>query len=216
MQKRRPLRGALIAGRGGRRDPGRQPFRERRRRRARRGPWIAGAFAVALVALIGFSIRNSADGGDFSMTAYHGAEALGGTSVSFDEVKAHAAGKPIVLNFWGGTCPPCRAEMPGFQNVYERHAEDVLVLGVDIGPFLGLGTRSSALRLLDELGITYPTAYAVDRNPVAQFQITGLPATYFFDGNGTLVDTAPGFINERDLETRVRELIGTSAASVVP
>ena len=211
-----PVRGALIAARGGKRAQGRQPFRERRRRRARRGPWIAGAFAVALVALIAFSVRNSADGASFSMTAYQGAEQLGGTNVSLADVKAHAAGKPIVLNFWGGTCPPCRAEMPGFQNVYERHADDILMLGVDIGPFLGLGTRSSALRLLDELGITYPTAYATDRNPIAQFGITGLPATYFFDGNGNLLGSAGGFIDERTLETRVRELIGTSAASVVP
>ena len=170
---------------------------------------------MALIALIGFSIRNSAGGGSFSMTAYQGAEQLGGTSVSLDDVKAQA-GKPMVLNFWGGSCPPCRAEMPGFQNVYARHADDILMLGVDIGPFLNLGTRTSALRLLDELGITYPAAYATDRNPITQFQITGLPATYFFDGNGNLLDSAPGFINERDLEARVRELIGTAAASVVP
>ena len=171
---------------------------------------------MALIALIGFSIRNSADGGSFSMTAYQGAEQLGGTNVSLADVKAHVAGKPIVLNFWGGSCPPCRAEMPGFQNVYERHSDDILMLGVDIGPFLGLGTRTSALRLLDELGITYPAAYAVDRDPLAQFQITGLPATYFFDGTGNLLSSRGGFIDERALENRVRELIGTSAASVVP
>ena len=215
MSKRRSVRGALIAARGGK-GQGRQPFRERRRRKSRRGPWIAAAFAVALVALIGFSVRNSVTGANFSMTAYQGAEAIGGMTVSLADVKAHVAGKPIVLNFWGGTCPPCRAEMPGFQSVYERHADDILMLGVDVGPFLNLGTRTSALRLLEDLGITYPTAYAVNRNPISQFQITGLPATYFFDGNGDLVDSAPGFINERDLEARVRELIGTAAASVVP
>ena len=171
---------------------------------------------VAIVALIALSVRNSADGGSFAMIAYQGGEQLGGTSVEFADVKAHAAGKPIVLNFWGGTCPPCRAEMPGFQNVYERHADDILMLGVDIGPFLGLGTRSSAMRLLDELGITYPTAYASDRNPITRFGITGLPATYFFDSNGNRLSDRVGFINERDLESRVREMIGTSAASVVP
>ena len=171
---------------------------------------------MAIVALIALSVRNGAGDGSFALIAYQGAEQLGGTSVEFADVKAHAAGKPIVLNFWGGTCPPCRAEMPGFQNVYERHADDILMLGVDVGPFLGLGTRSSARQLLDELGITYPTAYASDRDPIAQFGITGLPSTYFFDGNGNLVSSRGGFIDERALENRVRELIGTSAASVVP
>ena len=201
---------------GGKRSQGRRPFRDRRRRQSRRGPWIAGAFAVALVALIALSVRNSVGADSFAMTAYQGSEQLGGTNVSLADVKTHVAGKPIVLNFWGGTCPPCEAEMPGFQAVYERHADDILMLGVDVGTFLGLGTHASARELLDELGITYPTAYATERDAIAQFGITGLPATYFFDANGNLLGSTGGFIDERALENRVRELIGATAASVVP
>ena len=150
------------------------------------------------------------------MTAYQGASELGGSNVQFSDVKLHASGKPIVLNFWGGSCPPCRAEMPGFQRVYERHEGEFLMLGLDVGPFLGLGTRNSALRLLDELGITYPAGYAASRGALAAFGVTGLPATYFFDGNGDLVGKAPGFIDERALELRVRQLIGTASAGVAP
>ncbi|MCH8165217.1 MAG: TlpA family protein disulfide reductase [Planctomycetes bacterium] len=105
------------------------------------------------------------------MTAYQGAAQLGGSTVEFDDVKLAAAGKPIVLNFWGGSCPPCRAEMPGFQRVYERNRDDFLMIGLDVGPFFGLGTRNSALSLLDELGITYPAAYATSLAP--KTQVTG-------------------------------------------
>ena len=28
-------------------------------------------------------------------------------------------GKPIFLNFWGSWCPPCRAEFPTIQSLYE-------------------------------------------------------------------------------------------------
>jgi thiol-disulfide isomerase/thioredoxin len=37
----------------------------------------------------------------------------------------------VALNFWAGQCPPCRAEMPAFQRVYDRHSDDFLLVGVD-------------------------------------------------------------------------------------
>jgi hypothetical protein len=55
--------------------------------------------------------------------------------------------------------------MPGFQAVYERNADDFVMVGLDVGPFFGLGTRNSALQLLSDLGITYPAANAVSRDP---------------------------------------------------
>jgi thiol-disulfide isomerase/thioredoxin len=99
------------------------------------------------------------------MTAYQGVEQLGGADVDFDTVKANAAGKPLVLNLWGGSCPPCREEMPGFQAACERNADDFLMVGVEVGPFFGLGTRSSALQLLGDLGITYPNPQRVRVEP---------------------------------------------------
>lgn len=53
----------------------------------------------------------------------------------------------------------------GFQAVYERNADDFVMVSLDVGPFFSLGTRNSALQLLSDLGITYPAAYAVSRDP---------------------------------------------------
>ena len=131
-------------------------------------------------------------------------------------MKLAAAGKPIVLNFWGGSCPPCRAEMPGFQRAYERNQDDFLMVGLAVGAFFGLGTRSSALALLDELAITYPAAFATSRAPISQFGATALPPTFFFDGNGNLVSGRIGFIDEAEFESRLRSLIGSPTARAAP
>ncbi len=170
---------------------------------------------VGIVALVAFTVQNEGvAGGNFELTAYQGAAQLGGTNVDFAEVKRQADGKPIVLNFWGGSCPPCRAEMPGFQRAYERNQDDFLMLGLDVGPFFGLGTRNSAFSLLNELGITYPAAFANSRDPISQFGATALPSTFFFDGEGNLVNQRIGFIDEQTFERMLFELIDAPIASV--
>ena len=71
--------------------------------------------------------------GDFQIVAYQGGEELGGDSIALSAVLAQ--GKPVVLNFWAGLCPPCRAEMPEFQEVYDEFRDRIIMVGIDLGPF---------------------------------------------------------------------------------
>ena len=92
---------------------------------------------------------------DFEIAVYQGEDVLGGQSVKFSEVLGQ--GKPVVLSLWAGLCPICRVEMPKLQKAYPQYRDRVLLVGIDIGPFVGLGTKEDGLALLNELGITYPT-----------------------------------------------------------
>lgn len=148
-------------------------------------------------------------GRSFPIVAYRGADTLGAETLDFGRLLGR--GTPVVLNFWAGQCPPCRAEMPAFQKVYERYADEFLLVGVDIGPFIGLGTRESAIALLDELDIRYPTAYALDAGAVRDNQILSMPTTIFYDGAGAEVARHAGLLTEQAFEARVRELIGAAS-----
>ena len=88
---------------------------------------------------------------DFEFSMFQGIEEVGFRNGNL----ARLEGKPLVLNFWAGLCPPCRAEMPQFQLFYEEFKEDIQLVGIDIGIFTGLGSRSNAEELLRELGVTY-------------------------------------------------------------
>ena len=142
---------------------------------------------------------------DVEISAYQGADVLGGETVLLSEVAAR--GKPIVLNFWAALCPPCRAEMPEFQRVYEERADEVVLLGVDIGPQQLLGTREEGRRLLSDLGVTYPAGTTFSDTIVRDYQILGMPATYFIATDGSLVRKWSGVLNEEKLHELIDELV---------
>jgi thiol-disulfide isomerase/thioredoxin len=144
-------------------------------------------------------------GDAFPIVAYQGGDLLGADELDFRDVLG--SGRPVALNFWAGECPPCRAEMPAFQRVYERYEDRFLLVGVDIGPFVGLGSHESARALLEELGITYPATYALDARAVQDNKVLSMPTTVFYDGDGLEVGRVGGVLDEAAFERRVRDLI---------
>ncbi len=146
---------------------------------------------------------------DFGIVAYQGDDLLGGHETTFANVFAH--GKPVVLNFWAGLCPPCRAEMPAFQRVADEYAGKVIFVGVDVSPYIGLGSHDDARRLLDELGIDYPAVYAVDASPLQLYQVQGMPTTLFLTADGRLAHKQSGLLLETQLRTLVEALAAGSS-----
>ena len=123
------------------------------------------------------------------------------------------AEKPVVLNFWAGLYPPCRAEMPGFQAVYEEHQGDFILLGLDVGPFTSLGSRQDARNLLRELNIGYPAGYAHTRDAVVKYRVTSMPTTIFFTPDGKVFTRREGFLDSERMNAAVQELLSASAVS---
>ena len=173
-------------------------------------PWfIAGgaAIVIVLVAAIVFQVLSGAGASaNFEFSVYQGEEHFGGAeNVNFTELLDD--GKPIVLNFWAGDCPPCRAEMPAFERVWAENKEEVLFIGLDVGVFTGLGTEDSGRALLNELGITYPAGAPPNRTPVVNYTVRSMPTTIFFGADGQIMDRADGAINEARLSSIVDRLL---------
>jgi thiol-disulfide isomerase/thioredoxin len=148
---------------------------------------------------------------DFTIDVYQGQDVLGGSSVAFSQVLG--LGKPVVLNMWAGLCPICRNEMPELQEAHETYGDRVVFVGVDIGPFVGLGSKEDALTLLDDLAITYPAGSTPDAKIVWDYKVLGTPATYFVTPGGDIVERWNGFLTGDQLAKRVEELIEVSAGS---
>lgn len=146
---------------------------------------------------------------DFAFVPYHGVgNPDAGEEMMFSDV--FQEGRPVILNFWAGQCPPCRAEMPDFQRVADEFGDEFLLLGIDVGVFTMLGTQDDARALLDELNITYPTGYAVDQDPLLDYNVTSMPTTVFMTPGGEIMEKRAGHILEDEMRALIDSLIEAS------
>lgn len=142
---------------------------------------------------------------DFYFEAYQGEKELGGRELRLSDVVA--LGKPIILNFWAAQCPPCQVEMPEFQEYYDKHRRQVVMLGVDIGALAGLGLPEHAVSLLHTLKITYPAVTTADEHVQKEYELLGLPATYFINSEGQIAHSWTGLLTKEKLEELAGALI---------
>jgi thiol-disulfide isomerase/thioredoxin len=148
---------------------------------------------------------------DFQVAIYQGEEVLGGEEVKFSELLD--LGSPVVLNMWAGLCPPCRLEMPDLQEVHGEFAGQVLLFGLDVGPFTSLGSQDDGRALIQELGVTYPTGTTSDVEVVKAYKLVGMPTTYFIKPNGEIVRQWTGLLTKEKLTELVGELLEASGTS---
>ena len=181
----------------------------------RPGLWWASIAIVAL-ALIGAACGggadsdsevNTAQGGE-TIFVYGGEDVLGGSEIQL--VDLFQQGKPVVVNFWAGVCPPCRQEMPDFQKLYEERKDEIILIGVDVGQFTQLGSQQDARNLLQELNITYPTGYVESDSLLRDYSGFEMPTTVFLTPDGAVFSKHGGFMTGDQMQSRVDELISAS------
>ena len=148
---------------------------------------------------------------DFQIQVYRGANTLGGDRVDLSQVVAQ--GKPVALNFFAGLCPPCRAEIPDLQEVHNRLGDRFTLVGVDVGPFTGLGTNDDGLELIEDLDVTFPTGSTPSRDVVNRYRILGMPSTVFITPDGKVLRKWDGALSQSKLEELVQQLITAASSS---
>ena len=120
-------------------------------------------------------------------------------------------GKVIFLNFWATWCPPCRAEMPDIQKLYERSTQEgenaVVVLGV-AAPKLGSEKDQAGIKaFMDKNGYTYPVLMDKGGKLFEAYGIRAIPTTYLIDRNGNVIGRVQGALSAENLERIVQEAL---------
>jgi len=121
-----------------------------------------------------------------------------GQSVSLADYR----GRPVVLNFWASWCPPCRAEMPEFQDASAKYKGHATVLGIDQGE-----PHSIVSDFGNSLGISYPLLVDEESIVNREYGVTALPTTVFIDSDGIVREVVTGIVSQAVLEDRIERLL---------
>jgi thiol-disulfide isomerase/thioredoxin len=96
---------------------------------------------------------------------------------------ANLKGKVVFINFWASWCPPCRAEMPDLEKLYEKLKDDNRFV------FLFMNEdqdRNAGLRYLNENHFSIP--FYVRAGDISNEIFSGsLPTTVVLDKEGKIV-----------------------------
>ncbi len=121
-------------------------------------------------------------------------------------------GKIVVLNFWATWCPPCRQEMPFFEQVYndllDSGDDDVFILGIASPNFYREKDLPDIVKFLNSNNYSYPCLMDFDGIVSGAYNVYAYPTTFFIDRNGETQNVIIGAVSKERLEDLIATLKG--------
>lgn len=105
-----------------------------------------------------------------------------GRQVSFQEFE----GKTVFLNFWATWCPPCIAEMPDIEDLYEKTGDKVafVMISLDEDP-------EKAKQFIQRKDLDLPVYFLASQLP-SVYNPRSIPTTYVLSPEGRIEMTRHG------------------------
>jgi cytochrome c biogenesis protein CcmG, thiol:disulfide interchange protein DsbE len=163
----------------------------------RRPILLALLVAVVTTAGILVFVRAGAGGTDDHVAVGQPAPPIVGTTLdgaAFD--LASLRGKPVVVNFWGPSCVPCRDEFPLLEGKRTEHAAD----GFTVVGVLTDDPVEPARDFVGKYGGHWANVIDPDKVLKAAYRVVARPQTYFVDRSGVIRSIQIGELTDADFE----------------
>lgn len=116
-------------------------------------------------------------------------------------------GKPVIINFWASWCPPCKAELPDFQEYYNEYGDQIEFLMVDLTDG-AQETKATASAFLLQNGYTFPVYLDEQTSAALAYGLYSIPVTVAVDEEGRLKTQRVGAMNKDQIGEIIDLLIG--------
>lgn len=141
---------------------------------------IAVAVFLFFWLVVGQSVSTAESAPNFTL------ENQEGETISLDDYR----GQVVIVNFWATWCPPCKAEIPGFVDLYEEYKDDGLVI---IGVSLDQTGWNEVHPFIEEYEINYPIVVGNQEIAEAYGNIRSIPTTFVLDQDGAIAKKYVGY-----------------------
>ena len=159
---------------------------------------------IVILAIVGLALAVAAFAGDkapqFSL------DNMKGEKVAL----ADFAGKAVILDFWATWCPPCREEIPHFNELYTAYKDKGLVV---LGISIDRGGKKAIEDFLKNNSVKYPillgnnTISNVYQRFVPEAQRNAIPFTFIIDKKGEISQVWVGYTEKAEFEKAIKKLL---------
>jgi thiol-disulfide isomerase/thioredoxin len=112
-------------------------------------------------------------------------------------------GKVVFVNFWATWCPPCRAEMPDIESLYQEHKDKgLVVIGIDISE-----SEATVRQFVQRGGYSWTFVLDSDGAVAASYNIRAIPTSFFIDREGVIQAVNIGAMTKKGMEATLAEVI---------
>lgn len=128
---------------------------------------------------------------------------VNGNSVRFTD---HVGKYPTVINIWATWCPPCRSELPHFEEMYKKYGNKISFMMIDVS---GGAAEDPAevKKFLAENGYTFPVYFDTNGEVSKAYDVNAIPVSVFIDKNGTVIDKQVGSMDANTLQAYLNKLL---------
>lgn len=111
--------------------------------------------------------------------------------------------KPIILNFWFPSCPPCIEEMPDINEIYHDNKAKVDVLGIQL---IGLDSPSDGQKFVSDMNIAYAVGADLDGSIAVNYSVHLFPTTIFVNQTGNITRSWQGIISKNEIQAIINSI----------
>jgi thiol-disulfide isomerase/thioredoxin len=104
-------------------------------------------------------------------------------------------GQPAIIHFWASWCPICELE----QGTIDSLASDYPFISVAMQS----GSAAEVVAYLREQGVSYPVVNDPEGSLAKRYGVSGVPATFILDADGTVRFVTRGYTSSVGLRLRL-------------